>query len=178
MSLVSDLKNFFLETERLLLVPINHEYEEDIFREFTPEVAIFLFPQPSSDICHTAEFIERSLQSLLKGEDLQLVALDKKTKKFLGCVSLDKLQDEVPELGLWFKRSTWGQGYGRESMLALKEWAKDNLTCSQLKYPVVKDNLPSRKIAEILGGEVIREYIGKNAKGKEMEEVEYRIKFK
>ena len=174
----TDLKNFFLETERLLLIPINHEYQADIFREFTPEVAVFLFPQPRPDIQSTVEFIEHSMVNLLKGEDLQLVALDKTTKEFLGCVGLHKLQDEVPELGLWFKRSTWGRGYGRESMLALKEWAKDNLTCSQLKYPVVKDNLPSRKIAEILGGEIIREFVGKNMNGREMEEVEYRIKLK
>lgn len=178
MNSATDLKNFFLETERLLLVPINHKYKEDIFREFTPEVAVFLFPQPSSDIQHTIEFIESSLQNIIKSEDLQLVALDKNTKEFLGCVGLHKLQDKVPELGLWFKRSTWGRGYGRESMMALKEWAKDNLICSQLKYPVAKDNLPSRKIAEILGGEIIREFVGKNMNGREMEEVEYRIKLK
>ena len=82
----TDLKNFFLETERLLLIPINHEYQADIFREFTPEVAVFLFPQPRPDIQSTVEFIEHSMVNLLKGEDLQLVALDKTTKEFLGCV--------------------------------------------------------------------------------------------
>lgn len=175
---VADLKNFYLETERLLLVPISHDYDEDIFREFTPEVTVHLFPQPSESLSDTSKFIGGSVENMLKGDELQLVALDKETKEFLGCIGLHKLKEGTPELGLWFKKSVWGKGYGKESMLSLKNWAQENLIHEELSYPVAKENFPSRKIAEFLGGEVIREYIGKNAKGKEMEDVEYRIKFK
>ena len=99
MDVVTDLKNFHLETERLLLVPISHDYEADIFREFTPEITIYLFPQSSESLADTTEFISGSVESMLKGEELQLVPLDKETKEFLGCVGLHGLQDEVPRLG-------------------------------------------------------------------------------
>lgn len=168
-------ENFEIITNRLKLVPINLIYQEIIFKEFTPEVTHFLTPQPADDIQDTINFINDSLTKTLFGSELQLVALDKDTQEFLGCVGLHNIDTKTPELGLWFKQSAWGLGYGKESMLALRNWAKDNLTYSHISYPVCKDNLPSRKIAEFIGGKIAREYLGKNSKGEEMAEVEYLI---
>jgi RimJ/RimL family protein N-acetyltransferase len=171
-------KDFKIITERLLLVPINILYQADIFQEFTEDVARYLVPQPTGDIDDTISFINDSLEKTLGGQELQLVALDKKTKEFLGCLGLHEINTKKPELGLWFKKSVWGLGYGKESMLALKNWAEANLEYENIIYPVFKDNLPSRKIAEFLGGKIIKEFIGKNFKGEESEEIEYLIEKK
>lgn len=168
-------ENFEIITDRLKLVPINLIYQEVIFKEFTLEVTHFLTPQPTGNIQDTINFINDSLAKTLAGSELQLVALDKNTQEFLGCVGFHKTDTNTPELGLWFKQSVWGLGYGKESMLALKNWAKDNLIYDHISYPVCKDNLPSRKIAEFLGGKIAREYIGNNSRGGEFEEVEYLI---
>jgi len=168
-------KDFKIITERLLLVPINILYQADIFREFTEDVARYLVPQPTGDINDTVNFINDSFEETRQGRELQLIALDKKTKEFLGCVGLHKINTKKPEFGLWFKKSVWGLGYGKDSMLALKNWAEVNLEYEYIIYPVFKDNLPSRKIAEFLGGKIAREFIGKNFKGEESEEIEYLI---
>jgi RimJ/RimL family protein N-acetyltransferase len=168
-------KDFEITTERLSLRLISREYKNDIFREFTEEVARFLRPQPSGNIADTINFINRSRKNTLAGKELQLVALNKDTKEFLGSVGLHHINTPIPELGLWFKKSVWGLGYGKESMLALKEWAGKNLNYENIRYPVFKANMPSRKIAEFLGGKINKEFIGKNARGEEHEELEYYI---
>lgn len=168
-------QDFKIITERLSLVPIDVIYKDDIFREFTEGVATYLTPQPTGDINDTISFINKSREKTLRGEELQLVALDKNTNEFLACLGLHDINTKKPELGLWFKKSVWGRGYGKESMLALKKWAEENLDYDNITYPVFKDNLPSRKIAEFLDGKIVREFIGKNNKGIEHEEVEYYI---
>lgn len=168
-------KDFKIITDRLLIVPISLIYRDSIFDEFTEEVAKFLIPKPTNNLEDTISFINNSLKNTLDGKELQLVALDGISKEFLGCLGLHDIDTKIPELGLWFKKSVWGLGYGKESMSALKQWAKDNLVYDKIIYPAFKDNIPSRKIAEFLGGKVTREFIGKNSRGEECEEVEYSI---
>ena len=171
-----NLDEFKIETKRLLLVPINLIYQNDIFKEFSLEVARFLTPQPTGNIENTIYFINDSREKTSQGSQIQLVALNKDTKEFLACVGLHEINTKTPELGLWFKKSAWGLGYGKESMLALKQWADKNLDYDYINYPVYKENTPSRKIAEFLGGEVSEELKSKNQNGVEFDEVRYSIK--
>lgn len=170
-----DTTGVVLETERLKLVPIAMNHLDEIFREFTPEITVHMFPQPTGDIGDTKKFITDSLARMKKGENLQLVAEDKKTGEFLGCMGFHEIHKHDPVMGIWLKKSAHGRGYGKEAMKAIKEWADKNISYEYIKYPVVKINTPSRQIAEFLGGKVAREFVGTNQKGEKMEEVEYKI---
>ena len=134
-----------------------------------------MYPQPAKKIKETENFILDSIKKNLKGENLQLVILKKKSNEFLGCIGLHKINTKTPELGIWVKKSEHGNKYGLEAISALKKWANQNLNYTYLYYPVAKKNIPSRKIPELLGGKLIKEYIGENIKGKKIKEVEYRI---
>jgi len=175
---MTNLNDFKITTSRMLLVPIGMEYKDVIFQEFTEEVARFLYPKPTGKIEDTENFINVSSRKNLAEEELQLVAIDKNSGEFLGCVGLHDVNTKSLEFGLWFKKSTWGLGYGKESMLAIKEWVDQNLDYDHIRYPVFKINMPSRKIAEFLGGKISREFIGKNMRGEETNEVEYLIRKK
>ena len=168
-------KNFRIETNRLFLCLISLDFCEDIFREFTEEVALFLFNKPTGKISDTKKFIIKSRKETLMGNNLQLIAVDKENGQFLGCLGIHKIKEGKPEMGLWFKKSSWRNGYGKEAMLALKKWAKDNITCEFLFYPAFLDNLPSRKIAEFLGGKIKEKKINKNIRGDEFKEIIYII---
>ncbi|MFA5871368.1 MAG: GNAT family N-acetyltransferase [Parcubacteria group bacterium] len=172
---MKDLLKIKLKTGRLLLEPISLEYAEIIFREFTDEIAIHMFPQSPAEIAETQDFINKSLKEMKSGSNLQFVVLLGDSKEFLGCAGLHDLNKKNPELGIWLKKSAHGNKYGQEAIAAIKKWADENLDYDYLKYPVVVDNIASRKIPERLGGVVIQEFEGKNAKGKPMREVEYRI---
>lgn len=168
-------KEFQIVSERLVLVPISLEYKDNIFKEFTEEVARYLMPQPTGDIKDTINFINDSSGKTCKGEELQLVALNKNSWEFLGVIGMHRINTKIPELGLWFKKSVWGLGYGKESMLAIKKWAEANLDYENISYPVYVENLPSRKIAEFLGGKIAKKFVGKNQRGVKHDEIEYWI---
>lgn len=164
-----------IETTRLLLVPISMNYRDNIFAEFTDKIATYMFPQPTGRIEDTEEFIMNSIKEMQAGQNLQLVVLDKINNEFLGCAGMHHIDRSIPEMGIWIKQSAHGNKYGQEAIKAIKNWADLNLSYQYIKYPVAVKNVASRKIAERLGGKLVREFVGENCLGVKMNEVEYHI---
>ncbi|MFN6570581.1 GNAT family N-acetyltransferase [Dendronalium sp. ChiSLP03b] len=169
------LLNLKISTNRLLLQPISLEYKEVIFREFTEKITTYMHPRSPKDIHETELFISESLLNMQNRNDLVVVILAKDSQEFLGCSGIHKLNNKRPELGIWLKKSAQGNGYGLETITALKEWAESNLDYEYLIYPVDRANIPSRRIPERLGGQIYREYEQTNLSGKILHLVEYRI---
>lgn len=170
-----DNSNLVIETKRLSLVPISPLHRDDMFKEFTEEIATHMYPQPSGKIEDTDLFINTSIDSVKEGKDVQLVITSLDSDEFVGCAGLHDIDTKRPQLGIWIKSSAQGKGYGKESIIALKEWAENNLDYEYLKYPVKVENTASRKIAISLGGEPGPVYQGKNQNDELAEELEYKI---
>lgn len=164
-----------IETQRLLLVPINLSYSEEIFKNFTAKVTLYMYPKPAQQISETLEFINLSLQGLANGTNLQLVITGKGRDEFIGCAGIHNIDRIDPELGIWTKKASHGNGYGLETITAMIEWARLNIQFEHLKYPVDKRNISSRRIAELNGGIIKKEYQKINESGFELDEVEYWI---
>lgn len=169
-----DLLKFELPTPRLLLCSIDLSYRDRMFEEFTPEITRFMFPHRESPEA-TESFIRDSIRTMGEGTNLQLVILKKDSKEFLGCAGLHKLTSGTPELGIWLKKQAHGNGFGLEAITALTAWAREHLLFEYLRYPVDKDNTPSRKIPERLGGTIGRQYSYVNPAGTTLNIVEYCI---
>ena len=172
---MTDLSNTIITTERLRLIPISEKYAQDIFQEFTEEVTTYMFPRSPKRIEDTLEFIRPAMMKMARGEELQVVILLKETGEYLGGGGIHGLITDTPELGIWIKQSAHGHKYGREAVTALKKWVDKNIPYKYIKYPVDKRNIPSRKIAESLGGIVEAEYKKENMAGNILDDVEYRI---
>jgi ribosomal-protein-alanine N-acetyltransferase len=170
-----ELLNVVISTPRLLLKPISPTYQEDIFREFTPEIATYLYANPSPNISDTEFFIQQSLLEMAEGKNLVLVILRKDSQEFLGCTGIQEISTRYPKTGLWLKKSAHGQGYGTETIHALKLWVEENLDYEYLKYPVDRKNTPSRNVAEKLGGVIHQEYEYTKLDGRILDIVEYQI---
>ncbi len=169
-----DLFSVRIITKRLILVPISLKYKKDIFREFTKEITSLMFPTTPSKIKETEEFILDSIKDMKKNEILQMVILNKR-KEFLGCVGLHHIDKKNPELGVWLKKSAYGNSYGKEAIFALKKWADENIHYDSLLYPVDKDNIASRKIPESMNGKIFKKYNQKSKSGKVLHILEYGI---
>ncbi|MDD5190501.1 MAG: GNAT family N-acetyltransferase [Dehalococcoidales bacterium] len=167
--------SFHLETKNLLLVSISMEYKEDIFREFTLEIATYMYPQPYEKIEDTIRFIQHSMKRNREGNNLQLVVLDRKDRSFLGCAGIHNIDTNTPEFGIWLKKSAHGNSYGKEAIFALNKWADENLNYEYLLYPVTEENSASKRIPELLGGIASREYDDTNMSGVLQHVIEYRI---
>ncbi len=167
--------NIIIETKNLLLQPITLDYKEEIFREFTPEITTYMFPKSPDKIEETIEFIETAMKENEKGSNFQVVVLNKATKEYLGNAGIHNINTKTPELGIWIKKSAHGNAYGKETMVAFKEWADENLDYEYILYPVVDENYASKRIPEFLGGKIFREYDEENMSGRKQHLLEYRI---
>jgi RimJ/RimL family protein N-acetyltransferase len=170
-----DLTKERIETERLLLVPVSMQFKQEIFSEFREPVTLYMYPKAAEKIEETEAFIQTSVIQLRNGTNLQLVILHKEDLSFIGCAGLHNLNFTDPELGIWTRRPVHGNKYGQEAVKAIKEWADKHLTYTHLRYPVVEENIPSRKIAESLGGQIMRRYDKLMLSGRRYRVLEYWI---
>lgn len=167
--------DIIIKSKRLKLVPIALKHAEDIFTNFTQEVTKYMYPKPADDVFETKAFIEGSLERMKKNNNVQLVIQNKDKGEFIGCVGLHSTDCNTPEFGIWTKKSSHGNGYGREAIQALFNWACENIKFDYILYPVDKRNIPSRNIPKSLGGKVAREFKSINQSGFELDELEYHI---
>ncbi|MDY6939255.1 MAG: GNAT family N-acetyltransferase [Cyanobacteriota bacterium] len=165
-----------IETPRLILKSISMEYLDPIFDNFTESVTRYLMASSPQKKRETEAFIEDSLEKMKSGENLVVVILDRDNEEFIGCSGIHDIgKSNSPEMGIWIKESHHGCGYGKETMSALKRWAHDNLEYESLIYPVDRQNIASRKIAESLGGCIVREEIKITESGKQLDTLVYQI---
>jgi [ribosomal protein S5]-alanine N-acetyltransferase len=156
---IFELSKVILETERLRLEPISLDYLTIIYKNFSPEISRYMYPRSPEDISETKNFIEDSIKKLHTNQDLVMVILDKSSEEFLGVVGLhSNATANTPELGVWLKKEAHGNKYGQEALKKLKDWTFENIIFDYLIYPVVEENIASRKIAELLGGKIYEEY--------------------
>ncbi len=170
-----DLSSTVITTDRLVLRPVSEVYGENIFREFTPDITLYMYPRSPDHIDETLEFLRRSEQNIRKGTELVVAILLRDTEEFLGGGGVHNIDSATPELGIWIKKSAQGYSYGLEAVAALKAWADDHLAYSYLRYPVAAANIPSRNIPEALGGIVAAGYEKTNMSGRTWPFVEYHI---
>jgi [ribosomal protein S5]-alanine N-acetyltransferase len=160
---------------RIQLVTISNQFEQDIFREFTAEVTLYMFPSPAKEISETRHFITESRQAIQAGYNFQFAILSQ-SDEFLGCCGLHGEESvRTPDLGIWLKKSAHGRGYGREAIHTLVDWARRNLRIDSFIYPVDRRNIPSRKIPESLNGKIVKETPKETSTGKFLDLIVYRI---
>lgn len=165
-----------IEGERIILSPVSMEHARDIFHEFTEDITRYMMPKPLSEIACAYEFIETCARNMKAGLEVVLAITEISSGEFLGICAIHGTENpQTPELGVWVKKSAQGKRLGREAIRVLTKWAKDELVFSYFMYPVDRDNIPSRKIAESIGGVVFQERVRKSMSGATLNEVIYRI---
>ena len=170
-----DLTKESIETTRLLLVPADIEYANEIFDNFNSEITKYMFPKPAEVIDETIEFLTNSISEMKKGTNYQVIIIMKKTNEFIGCAGLHDLTSEIPELGIWIKKEAFGNKYGQEAIKGIVNWAASQKKWKKVRYPVDKRNISSRKIPESLNGIITKQFISVNMSGFELDEIEYEI---
>jgi RimJ/RimL family protein N-acetyltransferase len=171
-----DLLGVRIETERLVLTPVCDDDVQEIFNEFTQQVTLYMHPRAPQHIGETQEFITSTITNMQLGKELVCTIRVKTTNEFLGEVGFHEINTPHPELGIWIKKSGHGNKYGREAVTAITQWGNEHVDYEYIVYPVARDNVASRKVAESLGGVVVKEYENTNLSGITWPFVEYHIK--
>jgi RimJ/RimL family protein N-acetyltransferase len=172
---MEDLTTVILESDRLILQPISLNYAELIFQEFNDEITKYTYSKPAENLKETKDFINVARKNLKNKTDLILTILNKNNQDFLGICGIHRIHTAKPELGIWLKQQAHGNNFGKEAIHLLKNWADRNLNYEYCLYSADRNNIPSRKIPESLGGQVFHEYQLTNQSGTILNLLQYRI---
>lgn len=170
-----DLSQTSLETSRLLLVPKSTAHANCIFTEYREPVTRYLNHAQPGNLALLLERIEKQKAAMKSGQALFLSVLLKGSEEFVGCFSLENIGSAQPEMGGWLKESAHGNRYGQEAADKIKKWADSHIAYQHLLWPCAVENVASRKLAESLGGYVLREYVKRTSGDQELAYAEYAI---
>ncbi|KJV28094.1 GNAT family N-acetyltransferase [Luteibacter yeojuensis] len=106
------------------------------------------------DTATAQDWIRLCKQAWLLGDGFEMLIVDARTDTFLGGMGVNQRNREhrFANLGYWVRESAQRQGLvTRAGKLALR-WAFEVAGLSRIEIVAARDNLPSRKAAERIGG--------------------------
>jgi RimJ/RimL family protein N-acetyltransferase len=160
-----------IQSPRLHLSEFQMTDAPEVFGCITPAIARFMPWEPPSWSEYLARCEKRTQAPEPNKFSFVIRRLD--NNECLGMSSFEDADSISPEVGLWLKETAHWQGFGREVVAALVEWGHTTLGKESFIYPVAVQNVPSRRIAESLHGEIIG-----NRKNPKYDSVIYRIPFR
>jgi RimJ/RimL family protein N-acetyltransferase len=155
MQLWGDLSHVSIASPRLILRSSTAADDDEAFAEANAAIAHFMSWSPPASREEFDGNRRATFARMLAGEDLSLAVRLSSTGEFLGFAGLHSADDDWLETGIWIKQSAQRRGYGQEAVAAVLAWASRRFRPSGLLWPVVDENVPSRRLVESLGGEMI-----------------------
>ena len=143
--------SLILETERLLLRPpqaadIGHFVP--LLNDFDVSRNLSRVPHPYTEDDGCA-FVVRAADERSRGEHFTFSVLRKKDAAFLGMCGVHPARDF--EIGYWFGKPYWGQGYATEAASRVVVFAFDLLEAERLLAGWFEDNPASGRVLVKLG---------------------------
>ncbi|MFX1823642.1 GNAT family N-acetyltransferase [Acinetobacter sp. AS5] len=149
-----------LQSKRLILNCFKSADAKETYASITPSLTRFMaWDAPESEQEFTTVW-KNWLENMTDHKEYVFVIRHIETQEFIGLCGLHRLHDEIPEVGIWIRETAHGHHYGHEAVHCVVVYAFNTLGIQVLSYPVAEENWASRKIAERLGGKIIR-YIDK-----------------
>ena len=170
-----DLTGTEILSRRLVLRAFVSGDALDIFPEATLEISRYMTWEPAASFDAFSVIWPEWLDRIKAGIELSLVIRQRLTEEFLGVAGLHDIGIPERTVGIWIKQGAHRMGYGRESIAAIMRWASAEVGAKAFIYPVVEQNVPSRRLAESQGGAVIGGRELRKPSGHVFQEVVYRI---
>lgn len=106
------------------------------------------------------------------------LAVDKTLNEVVGQIALmpDNIEGiDYYEIGYMLREEFFHQGYAREAVKAMIEYAFANLDTESVIFEIRPENIQSIKVAEFFNAKVTGEFV-KNVQGKKMKHLIYTLK--
>ncbi|MDO5297271.1 MAG: GNAT family N-acetyltransferase [bacterium] len=170
-----DLRRVGFMSERLVYTALTERQIMPIFQNFTAEVTRWMMPRAPYSLAEARDLVLDTLQAMQRGDHLTLAISSRKNGEFLGCIALNGVGAEVPEIGVWLKLGAQGQGYGREALGSLLAWYQKRFRPEYYVYPADVRNLASCHLAQSLDGRIQRRYEAVSEAGTALRVAEFHI---
>lgn len=130
-------------TDRLQFRTIQKGDESLLENNLTSNVGKFLSIEGFFHPLLTQEYIHQSILEMKNGTCLVLMIFDFEHNEFIGSCTLNDINKNTAEIGLWIKESKQNKGYGTEILDKLLEIIKVNKLTKQVLYTVEEENIAS-----------------------------------
>jgi RimJ/RimL family protein N-acetyltransferase len=140
-----------IHTARLVLEPVTHQHDADLFQAALESRAELLPWMPwAVDLSMDAQsaYTDRALPEWAAGSPAFAITEDGVA---IGVIGLTRLTDSEYEIHYWLATDRTGQGYVSEAAQALLEWAPGALGAKRVVLHAGMENRRSLAIAERLG---------------------------
>ena len=147
----SDVK---LQTARLTLRPLVAPDAGAVYAmRSDPVVQRYGSHAPWTDPQAAVDYIERDLQAMAAGKDLQLALERRDDATIIGTCTLHGLNPPCrsAEIGYVLRPSDWGRGFANEACVALLDWGFERLDLNRVEADIDPRNTPSARALERLG---------------------------
>ncbi|ENX35415.1 hypothetical protein F889_01084 [Acinetobacter colistiniresistens] len=148
------MKRPLLQTARLDLFVFQMDDLVDIYPCVTTTLTRYMAWEPAQNFATQEKIGQQWLIAETNHTDRHFVLRDKEDQRFIGLIGVHRMQSSTPELGLWIREDCHHQGFAKEALFEVFQWASGHLSALYFLYPVAIENQPSRKLAEFLGGTV------------------------
>ncbi len=146
---LGDLSDVKLETERLILRPIQESDALDYFNIYDDETANLFGSKKAITLDEQLLQIKKLIREMSQKSFYSFAVLDK-NQKFVGYCSAFQRKDDGINLGVWIKKDIRSTGLGYEIISELTHWCKDNLKYMYLSYCYFEGNEVSKGLCQKL----------------------------
>ncbi|QFF99277.1 N-acetyltransferase [Psychrobacillus glaciei] len=150
-----------LETERLILRAPRQSGDSSIVNEAIKDSFIELkawlpFAQKTPTVDETEVNLRIAYINFLKRESLRYLIFRKGTNDFIGIISFEGINWDIPKchIGYWINTKFSGNGYMLEAVKNLTELGLNQIKFKRIEIKCESTNIKSRSIPEKLGYEL------------------------
>ncbi len=159
-----------LETERLLLRPIELSDAEDMFTmDNNPNVHQYLWQQPTQNIEETIKIIEYIRKQYIDNNIGRFATILKETGEFIGWTGIKYINDHVEngntnfyDYGYRLNEKFWNKGYATEASIAWLNYGFDQMNIKEMNAYTHAQNGASNHVLQKVGFDFIEDYPDKD----------------
>lgn len=145
-----------IETDRLHIRQLTEE-DRDLMSLIWMERCPTLFDLFDGDKELQEKFLRDMWETTQDSTLLTGVIFLKDGGQFCGRVNMQKIDEEIPELGIDLLKEYQNQGYGPEAIAAFANWHGEKRHISEIKVRIAAGNAHSVHVFEKLGAEYIQD---------------------
>lgn len=158
--------NLILETDRLILRPLELSDAEDFFAmDNNPEVHKYLWQNPTQEIAETIKIIESVRGQYEKNNIGRFATVLKETGEFIGWTGIKYIDDHIEngntnfyDYGYRLNEKFWGKGYASEASVAWLDYGFNQMKIDKMNAYAHLDNGASNHILGKIGMSLIENY--------------------
>jgi RimJ/RimL family protein N-acetyltransferase len=143
-----------IETDRLILRPLQEEDQEDLLKIFGDPEVMKAFDEPPYTDEQMTWWLQKNIKHYRQDGYGAFAVIEKSSGELIGDCALEHMDvdgDQAVELGYDFRSDFWNQSFATEAAAAVRNFAFSELRLNRLISIIRVGNQASKRVSEKIG---------------------------